>query len=139
MIDILDILSGRASQTNPATYYPTKPEAILYVTQPEELYLLDHGGLPIDVEILDPESYSLRQLFSDVTDKGRYTAVKTRDQNDYKIGGYIAMADGTLYIIDVVTVDKSSASKQAMRFNPLPLGTEFILRLIEVENERGLT
>lgn len=136
MLDILDLLSGRAAQTLPATYYAKRPETVLFPTTEADLYKLDHGGQPIDVEILDPRSYSLRSLFADITDTGGYLAVKTRDQICYKIGGYIATQDAKLYIIDAVTVDTSAASKQAMRFNPIPLGTEYILRLMEVENER---
>ncbi|MBR3680618.1 MAG: hypothetical protein IKL79_01280 [Clostridia bacterium] len=138
MLDILDILNGRAAETNPATYYPRKPEAVIFPTNEKELYALDAEAMPIDVEILDPTSYALRSLFSDITDTSGYLAVKTRDQVPFRVGGFIATADTRLYIIDAVTVDTSSASKQAMRFNPIPLGTTYILRLMEVENERRL-
>ena len=136
MFDILDIVMGRAEQTNPATYYPKKPDALLYVTGEKDLYSLGNGGMPFDFEMLDPASYAMRQLFSDVTDTSGYLAVKTVDQLSYRVGGYVATADAKLYIIDAVTVDVSSASKQAMRFNPIPLGTTYILRMMEVENER---
>lgn len=135
MIDLLDILAGRAVETNPATYYAERPVGMLTPTSTADLFTLGNGGVPIDYETLDPMSYQLRNLFGDVTDsKGKVLAIKTRDQNDYRIGGYVATQDGSLYVIDAMTVDTSAASKQAMRFIPVPLETVYIIRLIEVEN-----
>lgn len=135
MLDILDILNGRASDTNPATYYERRPDGLFTPQTTADLFSLENNGVPIDYETLDPMSYQLRNLFGDVTDsKGKMLAIKTRDQIDYKIGGYIATQDGSLYVIDAVTVDTSAASKQAMRFIPIPLETVYIIRLFEVEN-----
>lgn len=134
MLDILDILVGRAAETNPATYYPERPSGA-FMGQDVDLFSLENNGVPIDYETLDPMSYQLRNLFGEITDsKGKVMAIKTRDQINYKIGGYIATQDGSLYVIDAVTVDTTAASKQAMRFIPIPLETVYIIRMYEVEN-----
>jgi hypothetical protein len=135
MIDLLDILAGRAAETNPATYYESRPNGLFTPNSTLDLFSLENDGVPIDYETLDPMSYQLRTLFGDVTDKkGKMLAIKTRDQQNYVVDGYIATQDGSLYVIDAVTVDTSAASKQAMRFIPVPLETVYILRLFEVEN-----
>lgn len=135
MIDLLDILAGRASETNPATYYDSKPDGMYLPNGTADLFSLENNGVPMDYETLDPMSYQLRTLFGDVTDRtGKMLAIKTRDQIAYKVGGYIATQDGSLYVIDAVTVDTTAAAKQAMRFIPVPLETVYVIRLFEVEN-----
>ena len=122
MIDLLDILAGRASETNPATYYADRLS-------------IDLDGLPFDYEVLDPMSYQLRNLFGDVTDrKGKMLAIKTRDAVDFAVGGYVVTEDDSLYTVHAVTVDSSASNKQVMRFIPVPLETVRIVRLMEVEH-----
>ena len=122
MIDLLDILAGRASETNPATYYADRLS-------------IDLDGVPFDYEILDPMSYQLRNLFGDITDRtGKMIALKTRDAIDFRVGGYVVTEDDSLYTVDAVTVDTSASNKQVMRFIPVPLETVRIVRLMEVEH-----
>lgn len=138
MLDLLDILQGRAAQTNPGEYYERLPEDIAYPTSEIDLYN-DVAGVAIDYEHVDPTEYHYRSLLGNLIDKDGATAtIKTRDSLDYKVGGYIVLSDGGLYAIVSVTRDVSSAAKQAMRFNAVPLDTEFVLRLVQVENPRGL-
>lgn len=135
MIDLLDILAGRASETNPATYYDNRPDGMYTATGAADLFSLDNGGTPFDYEIIDPTSYQLRSLFGDVTDRtGRQMAIKTRDAVDFRVGGFVATDDDILYTVDAVTVDTSASNKQVMRFIPVPLESVRIVRLVEVEN-----
>ena len=122
MIDLLDILAGRASETNPATYY-------------NDRHSIDLDGVPFDYEILDPMSYQLRNLFGDITDRaGKMIALKTRDAIDFRVGGYVVTEDDSCYTVDAVTVDTTASNKQVMRFIPVPLETVRIVRLMEVEH-----
>ena len=135
MLDILDVLAGRATETNPATYYPFRPDTLKHASAQNDPFGDEYYGVPIDYEIVDPMSYQLRKLFADITDrKGKMMVIKTRDQEEYKIGGYIETQDGSLYVIDAVTIDTNEASKHAMRFLPIPLESAYIIRLFEVEN-----
>lgn len=138
MLDLLDILQGRATQTNPGEYYERLPEAITFPTTEADLYN-EAVSVAIDYEHVDPTEYHYRSLLGNLIDKdGATTTIKTRDNLDYKVGGYIVFSDGGLYAIISVTRDVSSASKQAMRFNAVPLDTEFVIRLVQVENPRGI-
>ena len=121
MLDLMDILEGRFEQTYPGTYYVKKPRAVL------------------NYEFIDPTSYHYRSILGNMTDTTSIIcAIKTKDNYDYKIGGYIVLSDGRLCTINAVTQDTSKTAKQARRMFPIPLGTEFIIRLIEVDNPRGL-
>lgn len=137
-MDLLDILQGRAAQTNPGTYYEKLPEALPFFTNAADLYK-DAAGTPIDYEYVDPTEYHYKSLLGNMIDKdGATTTIKTRDALEYRVGGYIVLADGGLYAIISVTRDTSAASKQAMRFSSIPLDTEYVIRLVQVENPREL-
>lgn len=47
-------------------------------------------------------------------------------------------AEGTLFAITQAAKDFQSASKQALRLLGTPLGTEYVLRLVNVENAWGV-
>lgn len=133
MLDLLDILQGRANQTIEATYFTKLPEFldILNLTAQD---LMEHEeGAPIDIEYVNPTEWHYKQIIGNLVDKDGATAtVKTRDANGYR-GGYIVF-DGKMYQILSCLEDTSGASREAMRMFPVPLGTEYILRLLEIDN-----
>lgn len=135
MLDLMDILEGRFEQTCPGTYYVKKPRAVLNYESAQD----GVEGKPLDYEFIDPTSYHYRSILGNMTDTTSIIcAIKTKDNYDYKIGGYIVLSDGRLCTINAVTQDTSKTAKQARRMFPIPLGTEFIIRLIEVDNPRGI-
>ena len=137
-MDILDIYNGRYYNTYLGTYYKKLPSPTLY-TSIEDLYNLE-TGIFIDYEILDPASREYRTIISNLIDTDTMNvAIKTRDIEDYRAGEFIVLEDGNLYKILSVTEDTSAASREAARLFPVPLGTEYILRLLEIENPRGVT
>lgn len=137
MLDILDILMGRFSQTNPGTYYDKIPEAMLYTSTVQELYDATGVGVPMDYEIVDPTEWHYKSLLGNIMDGDGATAtIKTCDQLDYKVGGNIITSDGKMYVISSVTRDTRAVPKEAMRIFPIPIGTEFVLRLTEMDNKR---
>ena len=139
MLDILDILEGRAEQTAPGTYYPDAPDSILYPTSAAQLGEKS-TGYPIDYEYVDPASWSYRTLFSSIMDgASSVIGIKTRDQFDYKVGGYIVLTDGSLCQITAFSKDVRAAQKGALRYGAAPIGTEYVLRLVSVDNPRGVT
>lgn len=137
-MDILDIYNGRYYNTYSGTYYKRLPSPTLY-TSIDDLYNLE-AGVFIDYEILDPASREYRTIISNLIDTDTMNvAIKTRDIEDYRSGEFIVLEDGRLYKIISVTEDTSAASREAARLFPVPLGTEYILRLLEIENPRGVT
>ena len=134
MLDLIDILQGRFNQTNPGLYYEKRP-------RPQSSQDLNNSsvGQPLDYEVINPYEYHYRSLLGNMTDtKSITTAIKTKDQYDYRVGGFIVLSDGRTCQIDAVTVDTGNTKKQARRVFPIPLGTEYVIRLIEVDNARGV-
>lgn len=137
MLDILDILEGRAEQTALGKYFAKFPDSILAANTVSDLFnIVD--GYPLDYEYVDPASWSYRALFSSIMDGvSSVIGIKTRDHFDYKIGGFILLTDGTIGQITAITKDVRSAQKEALRHSANPLGEEFVMRLVTVDNPRG--
>lgn len=128
-MDFIDIQEGRFNQTYTGKYYALLP------------YLVEQAPAAalFDYEYVDTDSRSYRQILQNVTTtEAADVTIKTREQLSFKPGQHISLEDGRLFAIISVSVDRSSASKEAARLSPLPVGSEIILRLVEVDNPRGL-
>lgn len=133
-MDVLDIFQGRYYQLNPANYYDTLPVPQLIAQDPSEIPVPE----PIDFEWVDTREWQYRALIGNLIDRDSANAtIKTRDAIDYKVGGYITI-NGRLYTISSVTEDVSASSREARAIMMLPLGTEYVLRLVEIENPWGI-
>ena len=136
-MDLLDVMTGRFFQTFSGRYYPKLPPAGAVKTLSDASDVVD--ARYFDYEVIDPETYNYRQLLQNLIDKdGAELTIKTGAANDYRIGGYVALSNGNLYTILSITRDVRAASKQAAEFMPIPIGTEYILRLASYVNPRGL-
>ena len=133
-MDFLDILSGRFYQTNPANYYENLPTPEIFPADPSESVEPE----PFDFEFVDPTEWHYKQLLGGLIDREAATAtIKTRDAIRFRQSGYVTF-DSRLFAILSVTQDTRSANREAMRYTPVPLGTEYILRLVEIENPWGI-
>ena len=136
-MDFLDVMTGRFSQTFTGRYYPSLPPVGTVKNINDATATVDPRYF--DYEVIDPESYSYRQLLQNLIDKdGAELTIKTNAAHDYRIGGYVALPNGELYTILSKTRDTRNASKQAAVVLPIPAGTEYILRLVTYNNPRGL-
>jgi hypothetical protein len=120
--DILDIMNPRARFTLTGRYYDERPSS------PAD------GGEEFNYEYVDPSSRNWRSLFANIQVSAGQTAIRTDDQLKFKEGkGIVVLQDGTAYLIEVKMTDYQSAPKQAFRILSLPVSTEYLLRLVAVE------
>lgn len=128
-MDFLDICEGRYYQTYSGRYYQALP-------------YLDPDAPPaifFDYEYIDLDSRAYRHIVQNITDdKAADVSIKTRAQLNFRANQYISLEDGRLFAILSVAIDRASASREAARLFPLPMHSEFIIRLVEVDNPRGL-
>jgi hypothetical protein len=122
MIDLLTIMQGRYNKTLLGNYYPTQTDT----------------AIPFDYEIIDSKGKDYRTVSNLTVNEYGYTTVKTNDPLEWKIGGFVTLQTGGLYLIEQIREDQGSVSKQAYRNVALALGVEYVLRLTEVDNPRGL-
>lgn len=136
-MDILDILEGKYYKTHSGTYYKKLPETARFDT-PESLYKSE-VGVWFDYEIIDPSSWQYRNLLGNLIERdASFTTIKTCEALDFRAGEFIVADTCKLYQIYSVTEDTSAASREAARLLPIPIGTEYLLRLVEVENPRQI-
>jgi hypothetical protein len=133
-MDILDIYEGRYFKTHTGRYFERLPENITFMKSPEQLGMVSDGE-DFDYEIVDPTTWRYKQLFNNVTDS-EYggLSIKSCDALPWRPKAYVATDDGRLYIITEVVEDTAAAQKEAARLMPIPIGTEYVMRLLEIEN-----
>ena len=128
-MDFIDIQEGKFNQTYTGKFY----ELIPYLSEKAPSAVL------FDYEYIDSETKAYKHILQNVTDdEAADLAIKTREQLPFKARQHVSIADGRLFAIISVSIERSSASREAARLSPLPLGSEIVLRLIEVENPRHL-
>ena len=120
--DILDIMNPRQRFTATASYY-SEP-----VNGPEV------GGKQFNYEYVDPVNYTYRRLFGNIQGEAGETAIRTDDQLDYKENGIVITQDGQAFKILQVGKDYQSTPKQVFRLLGSPVSTEYLLRLVAIEN-----
>jgi hypothetical protein len=128
-MDFLDISEGRFNQTYTGKYYKNLP---YLVENPEPAALFDY-------EYIDLDTKSYRHIISNLTETDTAdAAIKTRERLNFKVGSHISLEDGRLCAILQVSADRSNSNREAAYMLPLPYGAEYIIRLIEIDNPRGL-
>ena len=133
-MDYLDIAQGRYFQTQAARYYRVLP-----TPQAKDVPSHEQDPQPFEYEALDPTEWHYRQLLQNLIDKEAASfTIKTKTRLLWRVGAQIVTMDGRLYKIISVTEDVSASSRQARRMFAVPLGTEYVLRLVEVENPWGV-
>lgn len=123
MIDKLTIYQGRYYKTLLGNYYPTQTDT----------------AIPFDYEIIDPKSKVQSNIGTNLSvNEYGTSAVKTNDPLQWKVGGFVALQTGGLFQIVEVREDVGQVSRQAYRYSAIALNTEYVLRLVEVDNPRNL-
>ena len=126
-MDILDILQGRYHQLHAGRYYDRLPHTNQTYKEP----------ILFEFEYVDPSSWSYRQLIANLVDtEAADVSIKTKDKF-FKVGKYITI-EGKLYKIVSVLQDHSSAARESAAFLPIPVGIDYVIRLVEMENPWGL-
>ncbi len=126
--DILDLMNPRSQFALKGTYYAERPDSP------------DVGGQQFNYEYVDPSTRTWRTLFANIQASAGETAIRTDDQLPFKAGnGIVVLQDGTCYTIEQKMTDFQAAPKQAFRILPVPLGTQYVLRLVAIDEPWGVT
>lgn len=98
------------------------------------------GGQEFHYEFVDPLSHTFRRLFGNVqsTDTEGETTIRTNDRLSFKRGAYIIFPDGRAFQIVQMMKDVQKVPKQAQRLFPTPVGTEFVIRMVQIDNPWGV-
>lgn len=98
----------------------------------------DVGAQQFNYEYVNPFSNTYRRLFSNIQGVAGEVAIRTDDQLKFKINGIVITQDGQSFKIIQVEKDYQSANKQAMRVLGTPISTEYVLRLVSINNPWGV-
>ena len=137
-MDYLDIIAGRYYSTLTGKYYEVLPIGVALAGKDE-----DHDprtvGIPFDYEIVDPTEWRYRNLITNLVEKEAATlTIKAKDLLGYRVGSFVVTMDGRLCEITSIVQDTKNSRLEATRIFPIPLATEYVLRLTERENPWGI-
>lgn len=124
--DILDIMNPKQKFTATANYFA------------EPLNGPEVGAKQFNYEYVNPFSNSYRRLFANIQGTAGEVAIRTDEQLQFKINGIIKTQDGRTFKIIQVETDYQAANKQVMRLLGTPVSTEYVLRLVAVDEPWGI-
>ena len=121
--DFLNFLVVKDEEVLSGTYYDRIPET------PQDV------GIYFTYDIVNEHDKSYSTILNNIkTDRGTAT-IKTNDECGFRIDGYLTTQEGTLWQITGLGKQLvKPENKQALRLLKETAETEYILRLIEVEN-----
>lgn len=133
-MDFLDLSKGKYYQYHTGKFFLRLPEAITNITKLADLYDLDEGAC-FDYEYVDPTEWRYKQLLGNVSEsKMAIATIKTKEPLPFKPKAYILLDNGRLCQMLSIVEDTAAANREAAILMPIPVGTEYILRLVEIEN-----
>lgn len=124
--DILDIMNPRQRFTLTGRYYS------------EPLNGPDVGAQQFNYEYVNPLSNTYRRLFANIQGTAGEVAIRTNDQLKFIINGVIITQDERAFKIIQVEIDYQAANKQVMRLLGTPVSTEYVLRIVAVDEPWGI-
>ena len=137
-MDFLDICMGKYFQTHTGRFFKSLPNNsfINPESDSDKLYEIEStDAIDVDYEYVDPTEWHYKNLLGNLTEsKAANATIKTKEQIPYNPRSYFLLDDGRLCLITSVTQDTQAAQREAARLFPVPLGTEYVLRLTEIEN-----
>lgn len=138
-MDFLDIVNGRFYHTQTGGFYKRLPQVKAQYTAEDLNGMSETERVPFDYETVNMQEWRYQQLIRNLVDVDASTVViKARIDVGFAVGTHVTLWQGGLYRITNVVRDTSQVSKEAFYVLPIPLGTEYILTLTEVENTWGL-
>lgn len=125
-MDFLDFLTIKDEEVYWGTYYSKRPKSY------------KNHGIGFSYDVVDPNDKNYAKLLENLrADKATLT-IKTNDMCGFAIGGYIATQDGEFWQINGISKRDNPENKQALRNLTFTVNTEFVIRLINVENPMEL-
>ena len=124
--DFLNFLCESDEEVLQGTYYSKRPKT------PKD------KGVLFSYDLVDPNDKTYAKLLDNIkTDRATLT-IKTNDTCGFAIGGYISSQDGDFWQINGISKKYKDDCKHALRLLRNTVETEYVLRLINVENPMEL-
>lgn len=125
-MDALDFYHIHSHEVLTGTYYNIRPKTDA------------SHGVEFSYDIVDAPDRSYANLIETLHTDKTVSTIKTSDKVDFKVKGYVRTQDGLLWTISGFIKHPISERKQALRILKETVDTEYVLRLIEVDNPMGL-
>lgn len=127
MRDVLDLLKPHADEVFTGKFYKSVTPSVELVP---EIF---------DYEIVDVAERHYQNLFSQViTTEAMTCAIRTCDDCGWAVGTFVRTQDGRFYTVIAVQTDVNAAPKQAFRMLSNVAGVEYVIRLSEQKEPRGI-
>lgn len=127
MRDFLDFLHIQDEEVLSGTYYARLP-----ITSQD-------AGEPFQYDIVDDNDKTYSLLLNSIQTEQSIQTIKTSDASGFKVKGYIVTQDGALWqITGIIKKPSKPDNKQALRILTETVESEYIIRLIQVDNPMGL-
>ena len=126
-MDLLDILRLKDTEYLTGTYYARQP------------FTPEDDGIAFTYEMVDPKSKTYAKLINNLEEPSSVTAIRTDDDCGFEINGYVATQGGDLWIVQEVLKNvQNDNTKEALRLLTETVQTEYVIRLLKVENPWGI-
>ena len=123
MFDILDMEKPVDENYLEGNYYVRKPKT-----------LTDHAVI-FTYAMIDPSTKDYGKIMGNLRADMSSCAIRTNDDCGWRVNGYVVTQDGEFWQIEGVRKDiQNEDNKEALRVVVQPANTDFVLRLIAVEN-----
>ena len=126
MLDLISLLQGKYEKALVGTYYKELPLSSEKV------------GVKFDYEITEQCESKNQMLLGNIASQSKSVTVKTNDSLDFKVKGYVALDDGSFYVIESIKENTEKANAEALRLLNSTVCTEYELKLTEHDNPWGL-
>ena len=126
MNDILNLLNPKPQYPATGKYYKERPISP------------DDGAESFNYGYVSTYSNTYRRLFGNMQGNEGQTVIRTDDQCNFAVHGFIITQDGKAFEILQVETDRQAAPPQAMRLFSTPVSTEYVIRLIAIDNPWGI-
>lgn len=121
-MDYLDLITLKTRFTASGRYYSEPVDGA------------ETGAKHFSYEYVNPLSQTYRRLFANVQTEAGEVAIRTADNLGYKTDGIVILQNGKTFRIIQTETDYQAAPKQALRLFGNPSGTQYVMRIIEVQN-----
>ena len=126
-MDYLDFLTVKDEEVLTGTSYKRRP------------ITTEDGGLPFNYDIVNESDKSYFTMLNTLETEQVVQTIKTNDLVGFKVKGYIATQDGKFWqITGIITRLVKPELKQALRILKNTIDTEYIIRLVAVDNPMEL-
>lgn len=125
-MDFLDLINPSPDYYFTGYYYSRKPK-------PSEAPELNREIF--HYKQINPYSRTFGVIMGTVRLDEETYAIKTHDDCNFKVKGYISTQDGKMWIIDQILHDEQvPGTEEALRIFKKPVQSEYLMRLLRVDN-----